>query len=158
MSLGQRMSVKKVAYDQVFRASEVIKSQICWKIDKNCYQLSKIDVYNNNYRLCIDWKLDFIIIGHLGSHFKLNLEMFITKFVDKWLKILVLIQLNKHNWKTRQITEWWYGKTLCRSLVICKGFFRMTTLWFDEFFNAHSYLILNITNFWLLNLEFLYVM
>ena len=43
--------------------------------------------------------------------------------------------------KTCQITEWSYGKTLCRSLVICKGFFCMTTLWFDEFFNAHSYLM-----------------
>ena len=40
------------------------------------------------------------------------------------------------------------------ALVICKEFFGMTTLWFDEFLNAHSYLILNITNFWLLNLEF----
>ena len=36
--------------------------------------------------------------------------------------------------KTCQITEWSYGKTLCRSLVICKGFFCMTTLSFDKFF------------------------
>ena len=28
------------------------------KFDQNCYRLSKIDVYSNNYGLCIDWKLD----------------------------------------------------------------------------------------------------
>ena len=94
MSLGQRILVKNVAYDWVYRASEVIKSQIFWQIDKNRFEMLTIDVYNNNYRLCIDWKSDFIIIGHLGTHFKLNLEVFNTKFVDKWLKILVLIQLN----------------------------------------------------------------
>ena len=40
------------------------------------------------------------------------------------------------NQKICQMTEWSYRKTLCRSLVTCKGFFRMTTLWFDEFFNV----------------------
>ena len=43
-----------------------------------CY----IPLCNNNYRLCIDWKMDFIV---RAPHFKLNLEVFITKFVDKFL-------------------------------------------------------------------------
>ena len=39
------------------------------------------------------------------------------------------------SWKSCQITEWSCWKTLCRSHVICKGFFSMTTLWFDKIFN-----------------------
>ena len=37
--------------------------------------------------------------------------------------------------KTCQMTEWSCWKPLWRSHVICKGFFSMTTLWFDKIFN-----------------------
>ena len=41
-----------VAYEPIEDDNKsVSEDQICWKIDKNRYQLSKIDVYNNNYRL-----------------------------------------------------------------------------------------------------------
>ena len=33
-------------------------------------------------------------------------------------------------------------KTLCRWHVTCKGFFSMTTLWFDKFFDLQSFLMM----------------
>ena len=88
---------------------------------------------NNSRSLCDDW----IKIWSLRSHFKLNLEVFITNPITE------LKNLSNHRVVIRK-----------NPLQITSDHFRMTTLWFDEFFNAHSYLILNITNFWLLNLEF----
>ena len=57
-----------VAYEPIEDDNKsVSEDQICWKIDKNRFELLKIDVYNNNYRLCIDWKMDFIVIWRFLS-------------------------------------------------------------------------------------------
>ena len=58
--------------------------------------------------------------------------------------------------KTCQITEWLCWKTLCRSHVICKGFFSMTILWFDKFFDLQSFLMMVVFLLFLFRNAFLW--
>ena len=85
----------KKLFLMVYCASEVIKSQSCWKID-------------------FFWWIKQFLDRCVSIHTKLNSSNFWYIWNDE-VKNLV-------KW------QWSYRKTLCRSLVICKGFFRMTTV------------------------------
>ena len=90
-----------------------------------------------------------------------------SKFVDKWLKILVLIQLKRQNWKTCQMrvvmrknplqitldhfrpaTLWSKNSSNHRvagrkwSRVTCKGFFRPALIQYNKIFDLQSFLMM----------------
>ena len=90
-------------------------------------------------------------------------QFFAFHFQTMWIVVRAPSLKSFANQKTCQITEWSYCKTLCRSHVICKGFFSMTTLSFDEIFRIFWFLkrqilfIIKVGNYKLCNLWIRYM-
>ena len=130
-----------------FLSEPQLKTTVGSEFDKNQYNLSKIDVFW--------WKTT--ILDHCASIRGCQLIGYwiYLKFQASELILNSIWGLQNYRIEKLVKLEWSYGKTLCRSLLIISAWplcdltsFSMRTHFY--------YLILDTTNFWLLNLEFAY--